>query len=196
MSASLNGVDLEALQQMLEEVRARPEAVQPRRWARFRWEEGLRGRVYIRNQSFTVDESVDRSGREAGLSALEYALGALGACLGLGFVFHATRRGIAVRNLEVALEGRIENLLRFLGFEGEGHPGYGEVIAKAYVDADADEETLQALWEETVATSPVGNTFTRPVALRTEIATVSGWWFRYFPETEESASGSRGGMPC
>ncbi|GBD09478.1 hypothetical protein HRbin22_01732 [Candidatus Thermoflexus japonica] len=196
MTTVLNGVDVETLRQLLEEVRAHPEAVQPQRWARFRWEEGLRGRVYIRNQSFTVDESVDRSGREAGLSALEYALGALGACLGLGFIFHATRRGIAVRNLEVALEGRIENLLRFLGFEGEGHPGYREVIVKAYVDADADEETLQALWEETIATSPVGNTFTRPVALRAEIATVSGWWFRYSPETEESPSGSRGGMPC
>jgi len=196
VSAQLNGVDLNELQALLETARERPEAVQPTRWARFRWEGGLKGRVLIRNQSFVVDESVDRSGREAGLSALEYALGALGACLGLGFIFNATRRGIAVRNLEVALEGRIDNLLRFLGLEGEGHPGYREVILKAYVDADADEETLQALWEETVATSPVGNTFARPVALRAELATVAGWWFRTTPAEDPGAAESRGGMPC
>ncbi len=196
MGVQVNGIDVEELQQLLEEVRAHPEAVQPRRWARFRWEGGLQGRVHVRNQSFIVDESVDRSGREAGISALEYVLGALGACLGLGFIFHATRRGIAVRNLEVALEGRTDNLLRFLGLDGEGHPGYGEVIAKAYVDADADEETLQALWAETVATSPVGNTFMRPVALRAEIAAVSGWWFRYTPEADQTPTESRGGMPC
>jgi len=196
MSTLVNGVDVEELRKLLEEVRAHPEAVQPRRWARFRWESGLRGRVYIRHQSFTVDESVDPTGREAGLSALEYALGALGACLGLGLVFNATRRGIPIRNLEVALEGHIDNLLRFLGLDGEGHPGYREVVIKAYVDADADEETLQALWEETVANSPVGNTFARPVALRAEIATVSGWWFRYTPEADAPSSESRGGMPC
>lgn len=196
MGTLLNGVEVEELQQLLEEVRAHPEAVQSRRWARFRWENGLKGRVYIRNQSLVVDESVDPSGREAGLSALEYALGALGACLGLGFIFNATRRGVAIRNLEVALEGRIDNLLRFLGLGGDGHPGYREVIAKAYVDADADEETLQALWTETVANSPVGNTFARPVALRAEIATVSGWWFRYTPGEDQTPTESRGGMPC
>ncbi|HXF68377.1 MAG TPA: OsmC family protein [Thermoflexus sp.] len=196
MGTLVNGVDVEELQQLLEEVRTHPEAVQSRRWARFRWEGGLRGRAYVRNQSFTVDESVDRSGREAGISALEYVLGALGACLGLGLVFNASRRGITIRNLEVALEGHIDNLLRFLGLDGEGHPGYREVIAKAYVDADADEETLQALWTETVATSPVGNTFARPVALRAEIATVSGWWFRYTPEEDQTPTESRGGMPC
>lgn len=196
MSTVLNGVNVEDLRRMLEEVQAHPEAVQSRRWARFRWESGLRGRVYIRNQSFVVDESVDPSGREAGLSALEYALGALGACLGLGLIYNATRRGIAIRNLEVALEGHIENILRFLGLGGDGHPGYREVIAKAYVDADADEETLQALWTETVANSPVGNTFVRPVALQAEIATVSGWWFRYNPEEDQTPTESRGGMPC
>jgi hypothetical protein len=37
------------------------------------------------------------------------------------------------------------------------------------VDADADEETLRAIWEETVVTSPVGNTLARPVTLRPEL---------------------------
>jgi len=38
-------------------------------------------------------------------------------------------------------------------------------VAKAYIDAEADEKTIKEIWEETVRTSPVGNTLARQVEI-------------------------------
>ncbi len=104
--------------------------------------------------------------------SVEYVLSALGACYATGFVLNATKRGVRIRNLEIALEGEIDNILVFLGLSDQGHPGYRRVVAKAYVDADADEKTIKEIWEETVRTSPVGNTLTRNVEIVPEIKVV------------------------
>ena len=47
-----------------------------------------------------------------------------------------------------------------------------EVRAKLYVQADADEATLQQIWEQSVATSPVGNSLARNVTITPEISVV------------------------
>ncbi len=174
MGMTLNGLEIESLQQLVAQVEADPEAARSlNRWtARVRWLGGFKGRAYIRNHTFLIDEPADLVGQDEAPNAVEYVLGALGACLTVGFVLNATKRGIPIRNLEIALEGEIDNILTFLGLSEEGHPGYREIVAKAYVDADADEETLQAIWAETVRTSPVGNTLARPVALRPELSRV------------------------
>ncbi len=171
MGAMLNGLDVEQLQQLSAQVQADPEAARSlNRWAaRVRWLGGFKGRAYIRNHSFVIDEPADLVGKDEAPNAVEYVLGALGACLTVGFVLNATKRGIPIRNLEIALEGEIDNILTFLGLSSEGHPGYREIAVKAYVDADADEEILQSVWEETVRTSPVGNTLARSVNLRPEL---------------------------
>ena len=103
---------------------------------------------------------------------MEYVLGALGACLSTGFVLNATRQGISIINLEVALDSTQDNVFTFFGLSDEGHPGFMEVRAKLYVQADADEATLQKIWEQSVATSPVGNSLARNVTITPEISVV------------------------
>ncbi|MFP3190473.1 MAG: osmotically inducible protein OsmC, partial [Thermoproteota archaeon] len=85
---------------------------------------------------------------------------------------NATKRGVNIKNLEIALEGEIDNILVFLGISNEGHPGYRKVIAKAYVEADCDEKTLKEIWEETVRTSPVGNTLARNVEIVPQLSLI------------------------
>jgi len=170
----LNGLDLDQVQQLVQQIQADPNSAQPlNEWnARVRWLGGFKGQALIRNHTFVIDEPAELVGKDAAPNAVEYVLGALGACLTVGFVLNATKRGVAIRNLEVALEGKIDNILTFLGLSQDGHPGYRQVTAKAYVDADADAAILQEIWQETVATSPVGNTLARPVALRPEVVRV------------------------
>jgi hypothetical protein len=84
-------------------------------------------------------------------------------------VFNATQRGIAIGNLEVALESTQDNYLVFLGLDTERHPGFDRVTVKLYVQAEADPAVLRDLWEHTVRTSPVGNSLTRTVAVTPEI---------------------------
>lgn len=171
---TLNGLDLNQVQELVQQIQADPDVAQPlNTWnARVRWLGGFKGQALIRNHTFVIDEPADLIGQDAAPNAVEYVLGALGACLTVGFVLNATKQGVTIRNLEVALEGNIDNILTFLGLSQQGHPGYREVAAKAYVDAEADQATLEQIWQETVATSPVGNTLARPVALRPEVVRV------------------------
>jgi len=164
----LNGLDLEQMLRLVEQVQNDPAAAQPlNTWAaRVRWLGGFRGEALIRDHTFVIDEPADLIGKDTAPNAVEYVLGALGACLTVGFVLNATKRGVAVRHFEIALQGAIDNILTFLGLSEEGHPGYREVSVDAYVDADADDALLQEIWQETVRTSPVGNTLARQVAVR------------------------------
>jgi len=165
----LNGIDVEGLRGALKTVGAQPEAARARKQARIRWLDRLKFRAYVRNHQFEVDEPTQLAGDNANPTSMEYVLGALGTCLATGFVFNATQRGIAIGNLEVALESTQENYLVFLGLESERHPGFDQVTAKLYVQAEADPAVLRELWEHTVRTSPVGNSLTRAVTVSPEI---------------------------
>jgi len=165
----LNGIDVEGLRGALKTVGAQPEAARARKQARIRWLDRLKFRAYVRNHQFEVDEPTQLAGDNANPTSMEYVLGALGTCLATGFVFNATQRGIAIANLEVALESTQENYLVFLGLDSERHPGFNQVTAKLYVQADADPAVLRELWEHTVQTSPVGNSLTRAVTVTPEI---------------------------
>lgn len=136
------------------------------RWqCRVRWSEGLQCRVYARNHAWEVGQPASFDVQDAAPSAVEYILGALGACLAMGFQIHASRRGIQVEALEISLSGQIDNIFVFLGVEQAGHSGFRAIAGTLYVRADAEEEILQEIWRHTLAVSPVVNTLVRPVDL-------------------------------
>ena len=158
----LNGVELELLEEglkLVEKQAGEPERLKGlnTRRARASWPGGLRARVRAGNGAFVVDESIGPEPVETP-TAVEYLLGTLGACVVIGFVYLATRRGVKLHNLEAALEGELDNSLVFLGLSDEGHPGYKRIKLTLYVSADAGDETLQKLFEETLRRSPVVNT--------------------------------------
>lgn len=136
------------------------------RWqCRVRWSEGLQCKVYCRNHSWDVGQPASFDVQDAAPSAVEYVLGALGSCLAMGFQIHASRRGIHVEALEIALSGQIDNIFVFLGVEQQGHSGFRSITGTLYVQADADEEVLEEIWQHTLAVSPVTMTLARPVAV-------------------------------
>ena len=57
--------------------------------------------------------------------------------------------------------------LAFLAVE-EGNPGLSEISGRVYVDADGEDETLRALWDETVLRSPVAQSLLRGVPVRVD----------------------------
>lgn len=133
--------------------------------------------VYARSHVFPVGQPIDFSfgagggGRTSAdgigspLSAVEYLLASLGACLAAGYQVHASRAGVAIDQLEVAVRGQLGNPLIFLGLDDEGSPGFSEASATLYVNADADEALLAEVWATTVARSPIVNTLKGTVAL-------------------------------
>ncbi len=168
-SKILNGIDTEAFQTALETVGQQPAAARAPKASRVRWMDGLKFKAYVRNHTFMVDEPAHLTGEDISPNSMEYVLGAYGACLATGFVVNATKRGVSVRNLEVSVSSTQDNAFTFLGLSDEGHPGFDEVTAKLYVQADADSSVIQEIWEHSVRTSPVANSLSRNVSLKLEV---------------------------
>lgn len=137
---------------------------------RVRWNEGLRATGYARNHTLPVGQPASFDTEDAAPAAVELLLTALGGCLAVGLAWRASRKGVTVHQLEVALSATADNILTFLGIEGEsGHPGLARIEAAAYVACDADEEDVEELWRETVARSPVAQTLLRSARLELRV---------------------------
>ncbi len=168
----LNGIDVPALQSAIATVGAQPAAARAPKASRVRWLSGLKFKAQVRNHSFMVDEPTHLTGDDTSPNSMEYVLGAYGACLATGFVLNATKRGVDIHNMEVAVESTQNNTFAFLGINDEGHPGFDVVTAKLYVQTDADPQTIQAIWDHTVKTSPVANSLARTVDLKTDVTII------------------------
>lgn len=165
----LNGVNVDDFNKAVEIVGSNPDAMHAPKASRVRWIDGLKFKAQVRNHTFVVDEPAHLTGEDESPNSMEYILGAYGACLATGFVINATKRGIMIRNLEVSLESSQNNVYNFLGLTDEGHPGFEEIRAKLFVQANVDQEILREIWEHTINSSPVHNSLVRPVTIKPEI---------------------------
>ncbi len=168
----LNGLSLTKLQELVAVVSKDPEAAAPlNKWnARVKWKGGFKSEAYVREHSFSSDEPSTLAGVNTAPNAVEYVLSALGGCYVVGFVLNATKRGVKVDDLEVVVEGQLDNILTFFGLSEKGHPGFREIRAKLYARTKADKKVVDEIWKETVASSPVGNTLSRNVTVVPEIS--------------------------
>ncbi len=133
--------------------------------ARVQWMGGFTFSALTRNHTFVIDEPAHLTGEDEAPNSMEYVLGAYGACLATGFVLNASLQGVSIRNLELALDAAQDNVFTFLGLGGDGHSGFSSINAKLFVQAEADAETLQRIWEKTIETSPVGNSLVHNVVI-------------------------------
>jgi uncharacterized OsmC-like protein len=157
---TLNGLPRQKLNQVLESFRD-PEvfkAVTGPWKARVVWQDGMRAQCYMRNHAVEMDEPGALTASDVAASAHEQLLSAMGSCMTVGFIVNATKRGIKVYDLEIAVEGYFDNIRKWAGVEDTGNPGYGKISAKAFVRAEADEATLKDIWRLAVEGSPVTQT--------------------------------------
>jgi uncharacterized OsmC-like protein len=171
----LNGLSLEALEQMLSAVKREGEKVRElSSWrARIKWEGGFRCTAYIRRHVVKADEPADLSGVDIAPNAVEYLLAALGFCVAVGFVYNCTRRGLKIESLEVSVGGELDNILRFLRLSEEGSAGYKGIELRLYVRSPASEEELSSVFREAIETSPVAQSLVRGVPLTPSLRVVA-----------------------
>ena len=132
------------------------------------WQGGFHAKAYMRTHAVEMDEPAGLDACDLAASAHEQLLSAMGACMTVGFVLNATKRGIKVHDLEIALEGNFDNILKWAGLSETGNPGYRGVKAKLFVRADADEATLKELWKIAVDGSPVTQSVIRGTPVTAE----------------------------
>lgn len=136
--------------------------------SRVRWQSGFRAKAYMRTHAVEMDEPTDLDATDMAASAHEQLLSAIGACMTVGFVLNATKRGIKIHDLEIAMEGTFDNIRKWAGVDDKGSPGYGNIRAKVFVKADADEKTLRDIWRLAVEGSPVTQTVVKGAKLTTD----------------------------
>lgn len=127
--------------------------------------------AFVRKHRFTVGAPVAFDEQDPHVSALEYVLGAFGAELVNGLVAAARARHLVVDHAEAVVKAELDDPLAHVGVVGaSGHPGLARVSVKVYASSGEDEETLRALWNQTLERSPLVRTLERSVKLELELA--------------------------
>lgn len=126
--------------------------------------------AYARHHRFEVGAPVEFDQRADTVSALEYALGALAADLVNSFTELCRRRRVEIYAVEALVSGTLGNPLFVLEVIGEaGSPALERVALKVYVSSPAPPDTIEALWRDAQALSPLAVTLRAAVRLELEL---------------------------
>lgn len=160
-------IDDDALNGLVEAVKADQEKAQTVWKAHTTWKGGFRSDAQIRDFSVPMDEPNGLGGSDSAPNMVEMVLGAYGSCLTVGYALNAKMMGIELDDIRIELEGHID-LRGFMGMKdpNEVWPGYRGISVKVNLDSKtATEEQLQKLHDQVQKTSPVGSIISRPVEI-------------------------------
>ena len=140
--------------------------------ARVRWTAGMQAKVAVRNHGFLIGQPASFDTEDAAPSAIEFLLAAVGGALATGLQWRLSRQGVEVQNLEVVAKGRCENSLVFLGVEDQGSPALAAVELLLYVQAEVEDDVLDAALQETLRRCPVTQSLLQKVEVRAQLRKV------------------------
>jgi hypothetical protein len=126
-------------------------------------------RVSAGRRQFSIGRPVEFDDASAHVSAIEYALGALGGEIVNGLREFARRRRIEVDAIEALVAGELEHALTYLEVVGETRPPrLVRIAVKVFVSA-ADDAAIRALFPELIDRLPLTCTLRTAVDLTTEL---------------------------
>ena len=181
----VNGVNVAALFQTVDAVKANPTLAKFRFRLKNEWLDGGHNRSMInefhgvgqefqRPQSFILDadEPPILLGHDLAPNAPEYMLSALAACVTGALVYHAAARGITIEKLESSVEGDID-LRGFLGLDDSVRKGFQNIRMNFKIRADVTDEQLQELVKLGPTFSPVYDSVTKGVPVTVQAQRMS-----------------------
>jgi uncharacterized OsmC-like protein len=125
----------------------------------------MAGRRIERAFAFDVDEPMELAGANRFANPQEYLLGALNACMTVGFTALCALNGIEIEQLQIVTEGDID-LRGFLGLDASVSPGYDRLETTLTVKGQATPEAFQQIFAMMLATSPNFHNISRPIDVR------------------------------
>lgn len=175
----LNGIDAEALRETIDVVRTDPSAAQTRFVVKTDWLGGTVSRTRVsgfeisgqwveRKFEFIADEPHELCGTNTNPNPQEYLMGALNACMSVGYVAGAALMGIKLDSLRIETEGNID-LRGFLGVSRTVPAGYEEVRYTVHIKGDGTKEQMQKLHDLVTATSPNRFNFANAIRLKSTL---------------------------
>lgn len=163
-NGNLNGIDVAALQEMIDGIKAAPMRAATFWSVHSRWAGGTRANHHVRGfemggqeiaRSFEMksDEPVELGGTNLHPNPQEYLLAALNACMMVGYSAVAALMGIELTKLEVETTGEID-LRGFLGISDRIPAGYPQIDQTVRLAGSGTADQFARLHEIVRATSP------------------------------------------
>lgn len=170
-----NGLDLDLLHGIAEELRDDPEAARVIIRTGHRWDRGFAvdgraeeieaaGEVTPRASTFRTDWPPEVGGQDSGPSPGEALLGALGGCVAMTYITKAASRGIDIEELEVSIEANVD--LRGVFELDDVRAGLAEATVTVKVRSSADDALLAEIGHIVTHASAVFDSLANPVPLR------------------------------
>jgi len=160
----INGIDLEAIDDMVGRVRDNP----ARGVAGFRvtteWKGQTRSETNVESftcggeavpRSFTIvsDEPRELLGQDAAPNPQELMLSAFNACMIVGYVVQAALRGITLEDCRIETESKLD-LRGFLGLDDRIPPGCRRINYIVHLVGDGTPEQYEEIHQIVMSTSP------------------------------------------
>jgi uncharacterized OsmC-like protein len=171
----VNGINVTALRDTMGAVRADPKVAKTHWAVKTDWLGGTVSRTRVagcgiggqwieRPFEFVSDEPHELCGTNTQPNPQEYLLGALNACMTVGYVAAAALHGVELESLQIESEGDID-LRGFLGLSQSIPIGYDEIRYTIRVKGNGTPAQMQKIHEMVMATSPNRFNLSQPIKL-------------------------------
>ena len=171
----VNGIDLEALDDMVERIRANPGCGVAGFRVKTEWKGQTRSESTVESftcagepipRSFTIvcDEPPQLLGQDSAPNPQELLLSAVNACMMVGYVAQAAVRGVRLTDCRIETEGELD-LRGFLGLDEEVSPGYRRISYIVHLEGDGTREQFEEIHQAVMATSPNYFNMAQPVQM-------------------------------
>ena len=170
-----NGLDLAALGQVIEDIKADPAKAQVGFRVTSRWQGQTRSETSVdswmiageekaRGFKVVVDEPLELLGENTAPNPQEMLMAALNACITVGYVVGAAVRGITLDSLEIETAGELD-LRGFLGIDDTVPAGYETIRYTVRMKGNGTPEQFDEIHRNVIATSPNYFNVSRPIEI-------------------------------
>jgi uncharacterized OsmC-like protein len=171
----VNGLDLQALGEMVERVRGDAGCGAAAFKVTTQWKGQTRsestieaftcaGEPVARNFTIMADEPKALLGADTAPNPQELLLSAVSACMVVGYVAQASIRGVVLDDCRIETEGELD-LRGFLGLDEHVPPGYRRINYTVHLEGDGTPEQFQEIHQAVMATSPNYFNMAQPIQM-------------------------------
>jgi uncharacterized OsmC-like protein len=171
----VNGIDVQALQGVIHDIKADPAKGKVEFRVRTAWMGQTRSQTTVesyriggqdvpRRFDVTVDEPFELLGQNTAPNPQEMLMTALNACIMVGYVVGAAVNGITLDKVEIETSGQLD-LRGFLGIDPTVRPGYEAIQYTVRMKGNGSPEQYQKIHETVCRTSPNYFNVSQPIRL-------------------------------
>lgn len=175
----VNGLDVDALHAVIEEVKKEPAKGIVGFRVTSRWQGQTRSEASVesfriggqevkRQFTINVDEPLELLGENTAPNPQELLMAAFNACITVGYVAGAAVKGIKLEKVEIETSGELD-LRGFLGIDPNVKPGYESLRYVVRIKGNGTAEQFQEIHRNVIRTSPNYFNVSQPVRLDGEL---------------------------